>query len=409
MSGDMYYPLPPIVYSIELTYACKNKCPGCANAWNKYHKKYMIHWQSILDRIAPPDHYHKYAELIRISGGEPTLHNEFSSIVRYIDQMNIPHALFTCGRWNTPDHVIDCYQSCKNFTGMLISLHGHTEESHQKFVQSKEQHIFKEICNNTKRATQAGLTVFTNTVLTTFNCEHVDEIIQLSKNLGAECAVFNRFIGFCPGMQPSTVQLKNALTQIKSYDPTMCHLGNCVPQCFFLNQSEPAIAGFEHCAVSPDGWVRPDNLTTRFFGNILHESIDNIWQSQPAQDYRSVIHKDCLKCTELMNCRGGERSEIVEYGLDKDRLMTSPIERSEQQSVFLDPQWQPMPLFRVRKHAEGLILTRYNLSLPVAKQMLELLEAMNGQNNIADLQHQFGDSVLKVIGFLAKKGFVHFH
>jgi len=404
----MDFPLPPIAYSLELTYACKHRCPGCANKWNKDHARQMIYWKRILDSIAPPDHRHKYAEIIRVTGGEPTLHYQFSEIIHYIDQLNIHHALFSCGRWADVTHIIDCYQNCNNFTGMLISLHGHTNSSHQQFVNAHEPHAFTEICNTINQVAKAGLTVFTNTVLTRFNCAYVSEIVQLSKNLGAECAVFNRFIGDCPQIQPTVHQLKHALEQIKAYDPATCHLGNCIPQCFVSDLSDPPCAGFEHCAVSPEGWIRPDNLTTQVFGNILAESIEDIWQSERANAYRLVCHPDCLDCSELMNCRGGEHSEIIEYNLNQDRLMTSRLESPINHNITLDIQWQPVPLFRVRKFSNSLFLTRYNLSLPVDKQILPVLDAMNGQNTIHALQQAFGEDVINIVGVLAQKGFLSF-
>jgi radical SAM protein with 4Fe4S-binding SPASM domain len=408
LNNHMVFPLSPIAYSLELTYACKHKCPGCANKWNNDHARHMVFWKRILNCISPPDHRHQYAEIIRVTGGEPTLHHQFTEIIQYIDQLNIPHALFTSGRWAYPRHVIDCYQSCNNFTGMLISLHGHTKNSHQQFVQANESHIFSEVCNTIEQVAKSGLTVFTNTVLTRFNCAHVDEIIQLSKDLGAECAVFNRFIGECPEIQPSVKQLKHALEQIKAYDRSTCHLGNCIPQCFESDLSDPPCAGFEHCAISPEGWIRPDNLTAQVFGNIFEASIEDIWQSERARAYRLVCHPDCLQCAELMNCRGGERSEIIEYGLKQDRLMTSRFKSPIKQCITLDPAWHPLPLFRIRKHTDGLILTRYNLSLPVDNRMRPILDAMNGQNTIHALQQNFGDNVIDVIGILAQKGFLTF-
>ena len=395
----MLFPLAPILYSLELTYNCTNKCPACANLWHEKHKASQDLWTKILNNIFPINNRSKYAELIRITGGEPTLHKNFTSIINYIDTFKIPHALFTNGRWINPLKTIELYKNCKHFIGMLISLHGHNEDIHWQFVQHTEKKIFKETCDNIILASKNDLTVYTNTVLTRYSCDHINSIISLSKNLGAECAVFNRLIGPNHPLQPTNEQLKKAVTIIESR-PDECRIGNCIPQCFIDNSSECSNAGIEHCAISPDGWVRPDNLTNYVFGNIFHQSIEEIWQSKKAMDYRKFLNKNCLQCKKLSSCRGGEKSEIIEYELSKDRLMRKPITTTERRSLVLNPDWKPYPLFRIRKSLSGCILTRQNISMPVDTALKPVLECIDGNMSVIDLKHRFGDSFLKVLGAL---------
>ena len=98
----MFAPSSPISFSIELTYSCNQHCSGCANVWTNERHQQLKAWRTLLDKIAPPDNRKKYAELIRITGGEPTLHSEFFEIIEYLDTFDIPYAIFTTGRWKKP-------------------------------------------------------------------------------------------------------------------------------------------------------------------------------------------------------------------------------------------------------------------------------------------------------------------
>jgi MoaA/NifB/PqqE/SkfB family radical SAM enzyme len=212
-----------------------------------------------------------------LTGGEPTLHPEFRQIIEYADTFGISHSLFSSVRWENPDEVIRTYLKCKNFIGMLIGLHGSTEFAHNAFV--RISHAFDETCKSVRRASEAGLEVFSNTVLTRHSCGQIEDIISLSQELGAGCAVFNRFLAGDHPLQPSEDQLREAVLLIEKlqHQGVSCHIGNCIPKCFVKNSSEGANAGIEHCAVSPEGLVRLDNLTGCVFGNIFEKSIEEIW------------------------------------------------------------------------------------------------------------------------------------
>jgi radical SAM protein with 4Fe4S-binding SPASM domain len=404
----MLFPSAPLSYAVELTYACNNFCTGCANVWGQRRQQTLHNWQELFNRIAPPENPAKYAELIRLTGGEPTLHPELAQIVEHIDSLGIAHVLFTNGRWSAPSKVIEIYQDRENCLGMLISLHGSTPSAHNTLV--NDDNAFAETCANIRRAAAAGIEIFTNTILTKHSCAQVEDIILLSQELGAEYAVFNRFLGGGNPLQPTTAQLKDAVLLIEKLhaDGTACRIGNCVPKCFAPNSTEGSNAGIEHCAISPEGIVRPDNLTGSVFGNIFEQSIDEIWQSEQAQQYRQRISPACLECVELSHCRGGDRSVTLELGFAQDPLMTGPIREAEPMTIQLDPAWKPVAHFRIREESFGYLVTRYNWSIPVAFEAKPVLDAMNGQHTLAEIQAQFGEDALNLIGQLYQEDCIEF-
>ena len=396
----MLFPSAPLSYAIELTYACNNSCTGCANVWGTRRQQTLTDWRDLFDRIAPPENPGKYAELIRLTGGEPTLHPELAQIVDHVDSLGIAHVLFTNGRWSDPAAIIELYQERENCLGMLVSLHGSSPTAHNTLV--NDDNAFAETCANIRRAADAGIEIFTNTILSKDSCDQVEDIIRLSEKLGAGYAVFNRFLGEKNPLQPTKDQLRAAVLLIEDLHKqgVSCRIGNCVPKCFAPNSTEGSNAGIEHCAISPQGLVRPDNLTNTVFGNIFEQSITEIWQSEQAQQYRQQIAPACLQCVELSRCRGGDRSDALEQGRAQDPLMTGPIRETEPTTIQLDPSWKPVARFRLREEPFGYLVTRYNWSVPVAFAAKPVLDAVNGKNTLVEIQDRFGDEALDLIGRL---------
>jgi radical SAM protein with 4Fe4S-binding SPASM domain len=328
---SLNYPISPSIYTLELTTRCNNTCTGCANAemphlsstYTSSGGKDMLQWESIIEAIAP------YAKVIRISGGEPTLHPNLSKIVNLIEKRKISHALFTTGRWagKKREEIIELYTSCNHHAGMLISLHGATREAHHSFVQSGEK-SFTETCENIKIASKSGIRVFTNTVLTSLACEQIDQIIELSLSLGSQQVVFNRFLAVNHPLLPTNIQLRTALEKIQMLKQfgIACRIGNNVPPCFLPNALEVAKAGYELCHISPDGSLRPDNLSLIKFGNILKNNPEELWNSAPANIYRQSVSEDCKNCGAFNQCRGGAKSLQWANNLETDPLMQGPLE-----------------------------------------------------------------------------------
>jgi hypothetical protein len=144
------------------------------------------------------------------------------------------------------------------------------------------------------------------------------------------------------------------------------------------------------------------------FGNLFEQSIEDIWQSEQIQWYRNQIAEDCLECLELPRCRGGARSVTVEYGLQGDPLMKSPIRETRPEMLEFDPQWKPIPYFTIREEPFGYLLARLNWSVPITHEAKPLVDAINGEHTLAELQDQFGDEALDVVGHLYREGCVGF-
>jgi radical SAM protein with 4Fe4S-binding SPASM domain len=335
----------PTIYTLELTTHCDNSCSGCANIdlvqrrdMAQAHLGFMTNWQEIIHCIEQQPGSSDF--IIRLSGGEPTLHPQFAQIVALLEEKKFRHVLLSTGKWSKAgsDSVINLYASCHYSAGMLISLHGADKISHGSFIENKSN-SFEITCLNIRKAASAGIRVYTNTVLTTKNWDQTSKIASLSAALGAECAVFNRFIGPGHPLQLTKDQLRVAIRTILNTNATetSCRIGNSIPKCFYPISTYPSTPGYELCHISPEGQVKPDSFSTFSFGNILEEPLLNLWHSANAIKYRRYLSLDCLDCAALSMCRGSQKSP---YLLSKthDPLITKSLSIEEVALIPDDPE-----------------------------------------------------------------------
>jgi len=338
LEPDLLIPLPayPIFCYVELTPACNNHCPGCGNIFaddRALPPLSSAEWQVILTKLHP----HVYR--LKLTGGEPTTHPEFEAIIRIIQKLDIPFALFTNTRWHTPAQLIALLRDTPQCKGLLVSLHGATATSHDAFTNVSGS--FYETCANIRRAVAAGLSVTTSTVITKHNWQESGAIVALSQDLGAHHSVFNRYLGpLLPEIEPSPEQLQHAIQTVEytSQWPTngqqsKVKFGNCIPQCFYPSSSTGCLAGIAYCTIDPWGNVRPCNHAPLVCGNLLTQSLEEIWHSAAMEAWREMIPEGCVGCSQFEVCRGGCRATAMLRGLERDPLIGKPVVTKPQEPL----------------------------------------------------------------------------
>ncbi len=299
----------PHIYSLELTTACNNRCPGCSNVFMRQKAPLSVEgWSQIIEQLTPG------ARVLKVTGGEPTLHPEFVQILKTIDRTGIPFTLFTNARWRQPERVISLLQSVQNCNGLLISLHGPDAESHEAFSQVAGS--FKQACENITRASQAGLRINTSTVMNSHNYNRLAEMADFSGRIGAQAAVFNRYLGIPqPGLDLDLSQLEQAILQIehlryenKEPGSFQVRYGNCIPQCFMPSGSSGCWAGTAYCTIDPWGRMRPCNHSPTVVGSLFEHTIEELWQSDTMQVWRDLLAPGCRQCSQIKSCHGACRA-----------------------------------------------------------------------------------------------------
>lgn len=394
----------PILYSLELTPLCNNACPGCSNVFAHYGSSLplsAVQWWDILEHLKP--HIHR----LKLTGGEPTLHPEFESIVGVLRKLDLSFAIFTNGRWRDPGYLMAFLRTLPHCAGLLVSLHGATAASHDAFTGVPGS--FDETCANIHRAVAAGLNVTTSTVITGYNWFEIGEVARLSRQLGANHAVFNRYLGKpLPQVEPEDGRLRQAIETVETLRRRgeRVKFGNCIPQCFCPSSSTGCLAGIAYCTIDPWGNVRPCNHAPLVCGNLLEHSIEALWRGEAMSRWRSMIDKACRNCLELSRCHGGCRAVAMLRG--GDPLMREPVlvKSEPRREVELYEGAHPVGRYTLRAEDFGYILIRGNHIVPISAAAKLVLDACDGETTLLQLRDRFGQEALDFVGSLVQKGLV---
>lgn len=419
--GQVYIPpiANPTIYSLELTPSCNNRCPGCSNVFieDTYTRRMLLarkpmpfeRWRVVLDAIAP------FVQQLKVTGGEATQHPEFEQIIGYIQERGIEFTLFTNGRWKSPGDIIALLQATPACAGLLISLHGADAATHDAFTGVRGS--FDETTHNIRRASAAGIAVHTSTVFTSRNHTQIEAILQLSGQLGAACAVFNRWIGQpAPGLDLSPADLRKAVRQVdqRAQRSQAARFGTCVPLCFVESSSTGCLAGTAYCTIDPWGNIRPCNHAPQIIGNLLDSALKEIWQSASMDAWRNLIPAACRTCAAFGACRGGCRAEMVLHDHAADPLMSGPLQPDAalldiEDEVCLYERAVPALEYLFHEEAFGSVLVKGSAIIPLPDVARSVISALSYGPTLLDIQRCFGDEGVSVIGDLYQQGAVTLH
>jgi len=401
----LFIPTVPTTYTLELTSHCNNACVGCGNVFSRdFGEMPMERWRVLLDSLRP----HLFN--IRVTGGEPTLHRHFPQIIAAIDRLGVPFVLFSNGVWRNRHGIVRLLLDCHNLDGILISLHGSDSLAHRQFA---GRDSFDETVQSIREATQAGLLVNTNTVLTRANFCDIEEIAQLSLDLGSGFVAFSRYYGApTPVTTLSDDELIQAVESVHALKArgAPVRFNNNIPACFSGFPSKSCPAGITHCTIDPFGNVRPCNHVPITFGNLFDQSIKEMWDSEQARQWRNLIPQACYQCAEFDRCRGGCKAMALHSHNEQDPLMRQPLAeelpRDGPRKLTLYEEAKPVKNFRMRREDFGLLLVNRSRVLPVSFAAEPLLDALDGVHSLRAIERQFGQEGVNFVGQLYTEGLV---
>jgi radical SAM protein with 4Fe4S-binding SPASM domain len=405
------HPSRPLRFELELTTNCMNRCSVCGDALIHTKGVYMKDWKIIIDKIKSSVFNTEYSCSIRLTGGEPTLHPEFFEIVAYIEKAGISHSIFTTGCYDRFDaeRLFATYEGCKHFGSFLISLHGADSRQHELFTRRKGS--FDEACKYIKQATSRGLVVVTNSVLTSHSANSIESIACLSKSLGAKAALFERLFTKDGELEPSETELVSAIAEVEKLrtDKGLNTVSAfCLPRCFHPTVKDTIKSGFEIATISTLGVVRPSNLTTFSYGNILTDSLESIWASPKADTYRNKLKPQCLECSELALCRGGIKHMGNEGVISFDAKIKENLPYKGKRAVDYELNLESVPKahFQLINDNDKYLLACHSSSIVVNESALPVINDILTQKPLKGLKEIYGEYVLSLIAYLHQNQFV---
>jgi len=358
-------------------------------------------WEALLAPFMPE------TVQIRLTGGEPTLHPEFFSILETATAYDARVTVFTNGRWTDPLQLVTQLRDWPNLSGLLMSLHGARPESHEAF--SRVPGSFEETLANIQLAIDYGITVALSTIITHKSWNELEAIVELGQRLGVQHIAFNRYLGGpLPGIEPTLEEVRSAVTKIESLiqSGVPVKYGIGMPQCFMHNSSEGCLAGVAYASIDPWGNVRPCAHSPTIIGSLHEHSMHDLWHSDKMNAWRALMPQECTTCAAYSVCHGGCRA-VQELRPDgRDPLRGEPLAEytSPQEIKEIPARAQPLCNFHVREEDFGYALLGMGQVVPVAREALAVLEACDGATSFAQLAERFGEPGLDLLGELWELG-----
>lgn len=398
----------PVVFTLELTPVCQNACPGCANVYahsDTLRPLSASNWHTIIQTNAAE------AVRIRLSGGEPTLHPEFLSILDSALSTPAEVTLFTNGRWDAPQELVHQIQSRSRPIGILVSLHGADADAHESFTGISGS--FEETVQNIRLVTKAGISTAITTILTQKSIPQIERMVDLANELGVEHVAFNRMVSKpIPGLTPTNAQMRTAVEQITTFALANhpVQFGLNVPQCHAVNPSEGCMAGITSITIDPWGNARPCPFSGVVLGSLRKQSLEAIWNGKKLQNWREKLPGKCTACAALNQCHGGCRA-LAEISADTiDPLIADSLLEYYpfQPEINLPADAKPVFSARVRKEPFGFLLMSNGSSVPISEEARKVLTACDGNATFSELAGRFGMSALELLGELTLRGMIEY-
>ncbi len=305
----------PYRMDIALTYRCNNKCVHCyAGGPRQTSELTTNEWTKVIDRL----HGLGIPQVV-FTGGEPTLRDDLALLIAHTQKVELVSGLVTNGR-KLKDRAFLQSLIDAGLDHVQITVESLDAKVHDKITGTEGS--WSETVEGLKNALASSIYTVTNTTLSKYNVEHIEETISFLNELGVKNFACNSLIysGKAPqvaqnfaleeaSLEPVLERIKNKTRHLGMeftwYTPTQyCEINPL--------QLELGIKSCSACrinmAIEPDGTVIPcQSYTIAPLGNILKDSWSKIWQNPLCLKIRERKYapEKCYECPNLNICGAG--------------------------------------------------------------------------------------------------------
>ncbi|MFD0829065.1 pyrroloquinoline quinone biosynthesis protein PqqE [Neobacillus sp. M.A.Huq-85] len=324
---------PPFSLLAELTHRCPLHCPYCSNPLKMAAEIMELttqDWCRVLSEAADLG-----VVEVHFSGGEPLLRNDLETLIRHANSLEMYTNLITSGIGLTTEKAAQLKEA--GIENVQVSFQaGEAKLSdfiggYRAFERKKEAAI---------AVKEAELHLSLNVVLHRLNLDHLNEIIKLAEEMGAErlelantqyynWALLNR-----ERLLPSWDQIERAS---EIYEAAKARLERkmeiiwVIPD-YYASAPKPCMGGWGAIGltVAPNGDVLPcptaGMIEGLSFENVREASLEQIWYKSGAfNHFRSEawMPEPCRSCDMRHQDGGGCRCQA--FALTGDANATDPV------------------------------------------------------------------------------------
>lgn len=326
-------PNPPFWLLAELTYRCPLHCPFCYNPLDYARIENELDtaaWIEVMRQARAMG-----AVQIGFSGGEPLAREDLEELVAEAHRLGFYTNLLTSGVGMTERRIAALKEA--GLDHIQLSFQDSTRELNDFLGSAKTFELKKRIAAMIKAH---DYQMVMNCVLHRHNLPHVDRIIEMALELGAEYLELanTQYYGWAwhnrDALMPTREQLLEAEAVVQGYRERIgnrCRLLFVVPD-YYEDRPKACMNGWGavFLAVAPDGLAMPCHNARHLPGLELPSVRDNslawIWNESPAfQRYRgdAWMAEPCRSCPEKTKDFGGCRCQA--YMIAGDAAATDPV------------------------------------------------------------------------------------
>ena len=336
---------PPFWLLAELTYRCPLHCVFCYNPVNYDSIKSELttaEWIRVMQEARALG-----AAQLGFSGGEPLLRDDLEELVVQACELGFYTNLITSGVGLNEKRIAAL--KAAGLDHIQLSFQDSTQEMNDFLSSTKTFELKKKVAGLIK---QHDYPMVMNVVLHRHNIPHVDKIIDMALDLGAEYLELANTQYYGWAMQnraqllPTREQIVAAEETVKAYRERVgkrCKILFVVPD-YFEDRPKACMNGWGSIFldIAPDGAALPCHNARQLPGlnipNVKDHSIRDIWyDSQAFNVFRGDdwMQEPCRSCSEKEKDFGGCRCQA--FLLLGDAAATDPVcAKSPQHHVVTD-------------------------------------------------------------------------
>lgn len=324
---------PPFWLLAELTYECPLHCVFCYNPvdYSNIGKELTTEqWLDVLEQARELG-----AVQLGLSGGEPLRRRDLETIVEHAHHLGYYTNLLTSGVGLTEERL-DRLQEA-GLDHIQLSFQDSTRELND-FLSNTRTFDLK--CKTARMIKSRGYPMVMNCVLHRLNLPHVDQIIDMAVEMGADYLELanTQYYGWAllnrDALLPTAKELLEAervVNEKRRQIGDKCEILFVVPD-YYENRPKACMSGWGSIflVVASDGAALPCHAARELpgltFPDVRSESLYSIWyESQAFNEYRGTewMKDPCRSCSERHKDFGGCRCQA--YLLTGDARNADPV------------------------------------------------------------------------------------
>lgn len=290
----------PFTISIEPTTACNLRCPECPSGLRSFSRP-TGNLRADFFRRTIDDLYRDLYFLIFYFQGEPYINPEFLDMVKYASQKGIYTITSTNGHFLSEENARRTIES--GLDRLIISVDGSTQEVYEQYRKSGNlDQVLQGARNVVKWKKQLGSKtphlIFQFLVVRP-NEHQIPEIYRLAKEIGIDEVKLKTAQIYDYVQGNSLIPVQDQYSRYRQQADGSYRIKNkLLNHCWKL---------WHACVITWDGMVVPccfDKDAQYRMGNLQDQSLREVWQQKPYQEFRKNILKGrdqidiCTNCTE---------------------------------------------------------------------------------------------------------------